>query len=632
MIAYFQSRTGAFIAKDLSEKSSQLYKFGDVTVGTPNHLKSSFYALIQHEYLLQAIQKRKVLETYNTFKAWNINIYDYPIWSINCILINATIFKPFYNTRFCGNDGDIKYFSHTMVKQVEGHSFAIGNAIVAHYMYDSQAHDENGNLIKANIKQRYYDLILQEYQLHKHVLSSKFNLNEHMKKSRSKDHSLREANVRAGHCADAKPIIALKEGHDDGDPSVMLENSTRLLSDEPIVAEQGVIKILILDLLTTSDTNNTLCYHEEVVVYKPKRCELETIDLIASNRTALMGGNGYGIRLTGDALYWSPVDDNRDGSYSATVRVEDPGEYTIEVSLNHRYGCHMMDCDMPESVCPPFEASGSTCAITATPWTSPCVLVVATRQLIVTPRAVPLPPNLSSTLRISSRFNSTSPLSSNSSVRLSPPSSRSSSSSSSKQCDNSGSTIGRWIKPSIAKNESEIFGATTFPYIWQPFNCSLTWINDTDKIMNCFKKFAFVFIGMSRELTHYYDFADFARWNVSSYHKVELDEVFHNLYFHSTSSAYEIDAQTWNHASSGASSGASSSASSGASSSVNSISEGITASYMKLFIQKFSLCSDVRNKKRIKMLITEESMWIARHAYKRNWRRLITTVLGSIKR
>ena len=93
------------------------------------------------------------------------------------------------------------------------------------------------------------------------------------------------------------------------------------------------------------------CYNNSFIVYTPNKCRNEKIMTNRSTRLFLNTGNGYDIRLlklrdpkhkeTGsstmkwESITWSPVFDHQNGLHTSSIRISDPGQYSVQVNSNH---------------------------------------------------------------------------------------------------------------------------------------------------------------------------------------------------------------------------------------------------------------------------------------------------------
>lgn len=229
------------------------------------------------------------------------------------------------------------------------------------------------------------------------------------------------------------------------------------------------------------------------------------------NISMFNGGNGYDFRLVGPSVVWGPVVDHRDGSYSAVVRIEEEGEYVAEVHQNDRRGCHFADCDTPDGLCNAFKPYADRAEFCNSGVPSPCFTLVASRRVVVkrqgeAPAAKQLPACDSKTL---------------------------------------GMMEGRWLRtdrmaPGASGPNTDM---ASWPYIWQPYDCSLRWPT-LASVRECIHTKQLVFIGLSRERTNFFDVLE---WSGIPFDFEKLKEraSFENLHYLSLYSPQHYDARTW---------------------------------------------------------------------------------------
>jgi hypothetical protein len=160
MLAYVHARTGVFLklfGANSTASNDPLTKF-HYTYGYKSansvQLQSGGPAVIQLEILLDQIKNNRVMETYHTFSVWDFNAIGFEsAWSVNMYIYNPADVK--FDLRECVKVGDEAYFSETWPKRLNRHSVAVGNAIVAHYSYNTQRND--GILEKSGILKKYQD-------------------------------------------------------------------------------------------------------------------------------------------------------------------------------------------------------------------------------------------------------------------------------------------------------------------------------------------------------------------------------------------------------------------------------------------------------------------------------------------
>ncbi|RYY84152.1 hypothetical protein EON63_09755, partial [archaeon] len=181
-------------------------------------------------------------------------------------------------------------------------------------------------------------------------------------------------------CEDAKPHIKLsyhsfnanysrtRLDHERLQHSQLIQlikdtnTSLSINSTVPLITTTiGWLDFTIYDVMVDEEdvSKSFLCYDGRIHTYDSQRCNEEDFRGQV-NRTEFFGGNGYDFHMysEGKARYWSPVRDNRDGTYSVRIRIDDPATYKVDLLLNNRKGCHFADCDTPREICDTFKPYG----------------------------------------------------------------------------------------------------------------------------------------------------------------------------------------------------------------------------------------------------------------------------------
>jgi hypothetical protein len=323
---------------------------------------------------------------------------------------------------------------------------------------------------------------------------------------------------RLGNCTDARPVLMLSNNEEEPD---IFQHDFFPIDDiasnfsNPIVTVPGWINITIADVLFPFNKYAPYpCSHGHSVSYTPIKCKEKTAP--GRSRNFFNGSNGYDLRIVQNnqrSILWAPVRDHHNGVYTARVRVQDPGSYQIELRQNDKNGCHLADCDNPlcEAV---FKHNNREHYCKGE--TQPCVRLVANRSLTILQPATTDSKNDHSTLL---------PKCSLSAIGTAP---------------------GRWIEPVHQKglNNSELFGEDSWPYVWQPYDCSLSWMSK-EKMKECNKDKEMVFIGMSRERTNFFDVLDFQGIPVN-YRQVQHADSCENLNYISVYFSQLKDMKEWN--------------------------------------------------------------------------------------
>ena len=318
-----------------------------------------------------------------------------------------------------------------------------------------------------------------------------------------------------GNCDEAKPVILL-EGLSDYDGNLnnlFSRNDTAFNFSEPIITGPGWLNLMIVDILIPFNPEVPYpCYRGHYIYYSSLKCANE-LQVSPRAQAYFNGSNGYDLRVVQDgaeSILWAPILDHLNGTYSAKVRVPDTGGYTIEVHRNDRNGCHLTDCDNPH--CKTFYNKNRQGYCDNVP--SPCVSLVATRRVLISPVAKATPVE-----------QSLPPL---------------------PKCPQHNTASGRWVKPSqlIASNSTDIFGTPDSRLVWQPYDCSLTWMPPAS-IQSCLQNKELIFIGLSRERTNFFDVMDLQSQRVN-YRKHQHSDQVDNLHYFSIYFSQLKDMKTWN--------------------------------------------------------------------------------------
>ena len=331
-----------------------------------------------------------------------------------------------------------------------------------------------------------------------------------------RDSSATRRDFLFGNCDAAKPVILLQGPSDSkGNLSNLFSrNDIAFNFSEPIITESGWLNLMILDVFLPFNPEIPYpCYQGHYIQYSSLKCANEH-QISPRTRSFFNGSNGYDLRVVQDgaeSILWAPILDHLNGSYSAKVRVPDTGGYTIEVYRNDRNGCHLTDCDNPH--CKTFYNKNRQGYCDAIP--SPCVSLVATRRLLI------------------------SPVTKATSVEQSVPTLS--------KCSQHDTASGRWVKPGqlLAPNSTAIFGNPDSRLVWQPYDCSPTWMSPTD-IKSCLQNKELIFMGLSRERTNFFDVLDLQLQPVN-YQKHQHSDQVDNLHYVSIFFSQVRDMKTWNH-------------------------------------------------------------------------------------
>lgn len=290
-------------------------------------------------------------------------------------------------------------------------------------------------------------------------------------------------------------------------------------------------------------------------------------------------------------IYWTGLHDNGDSTYSARIRIDDPGDYEIRILVNNHRGCHITDCDVPKEICETFLDYGprmNHCAVD-----DACIRVVSKRRIRVRDSFNWPPFRQHMVGGGSNAADSNSKLTYDSDranlARAILP-----------HCavDQLGIANGRWISqtyhrsrftpfgtnnsypskislvasfqemlfPLVPRSQSQDsqaanlsfspsghldhypqpYGLPDFPYVWQPYDCQLHWMGKVE-IDQCLSSHQIVIVGFSRERTNFFDLFDLHEHYVH-YEKlmntVTLEDIHYITDYHSE----KIDRRNWNNA------------------------------------------------------------------------------------
>jgi hypothetical protein len=356
----------------------------------------------------------------------------------------------------------------------------------------------------------------------------------------------------ASHCDGAVPVVRLtgeapSEGAPPWGPPVLQPVPAARGAGARLEALAGWVELTLTDEGPPGGGwAPGACYHGEYVAYEPERCPYEGgnggADFWGELRAGRgwasrlwTGGNGYDVRAEGPSLVWGPTADNRDGTYTVRFRVEDAGEYAVEVHRNAVRGCAHAECDVPASLCPkaPYYHRGWQACWGDAP--GPCAVLVARATLAVALR--PGAPRARADL---------------------PP------------CAprDAGVLPGRWVRAEVAARSPAsppFFGPSDpgkepvpvpFPFVWQFFDCTLAWM-PVPCTRACVARHQVASVGFSRERAHLYDVAEFmdegfAHLKMHDAFRMGLPHadgaygLMHNLSYVSTYHPFELDQWSWN--------------------------------------------------------------------------------------
>lgn len=376
-------------------------------------------------------------------------------------------------------------------------------------------------------------------------------------------------------------MIVLQESNLDSYNDLMRTVGSGNASQLPLHVGAGYLGFLIVDLNMNGLRPASVCYDAgRATQYQSQSCPSESADFASLHRQAPIAfhgsGKGFDFRLVGPSIVWGPVIDHQNGVYSVRVRVEDPGQYTAEVHVNDQAGCQYADCDTPTDVCNRFLDYDSRMAYCSGDGGSarPCFARVADRQVVVGP----------------------TPASCQSSTTARPAIC---------DLDRVGTIEGRWVKPEYLSN-TPIFGQQDWPFVWQPYDCVIPWPS-TEAVERCLfpGSSQFVFIGMSRERTNFFDAAEFGGHEFE-HEKLKDAASLANLHYLSVFWPQLEDMKSWNLDSS----------------------MPATTQRLKADMEKLGICGDDARPTHI--LATEESIWVVEHALRSSWSKLSSSFLNAL--
>lgn len=346
-------------------------------------------------------------------------------------------------------------------------------------------------------------------------------------------------------CEEVRPVIKLSlHSFDVNHSSTILDHEklqhsklVQLLKDSndalssnastPLITTSiGWLEFTIYDIMIDRKdvSKSLLCYDGQVHKYASQRCGDEDPNHPTLYRSEFLGGNGYDFHLysEGKARYWSPVRDNRDGTYSVRIRVDDPAVYKIELLVNNRKGCHFADCDVPKSICDTFKPYGPRmefCKIDDN-----CVKVVHSMLINITDHDQWPPYKVTKDDRVSYSLPDCTVY-------------------------QMGSMNGRWLSPPYMKARYRYLPPfhsplAPHPYVWQPFDCKLHWMTQ-EEVESCIGDKEFVFTGLSRERTNFFDLLDFQHKPIQYIKYMETDTI-ENINYFSVYRPEITDRKHWN--------------------------------------------------------------------------------------
>lgn len=299
-------------------------------------------------------------------------------------------------------------------------------------------------------------------------------------------------------------------------------------TDPLMTTSIGWLDFTIYDVIINKEdtAKSLLCYDGQVHQYDSQRCNEEDYRGSDIKRTEFFGGNGYDFHMysEGKARYWSPVKDNRDGTYSVRIRIDDPAIYKIDILLNNRKGCHFADCDTPRELCDTFKPYGPRmeyCKVD-----NNCIRVVHSVYVNVTdtnqwpPYKVKMDNLPAYSLPNCSMYEM-------------------------------GSMNGRWLDPQYMKERYRSH-ITPFhspiaphPYVWQPYDCQLHWMS-VKEVQSCSVDKEFILSGFSRERTNFFDIFDLQERPIAYARYMNTDTV-DNINYFTVYFAQLVDKKYWNH-------------------------------------------------------------------------------------
>lgn len=177
---------------------------------------------------------------------------------------------------------------------------------------------------------------------------------------------------------------------------------------------------------------------------------------------------------------------------------------------------------------------------------------------------------------------------------------------------------GRWLHPSLIFptnfttarekiDRNNLFEVGSWPLLWQPYDCQILWLNKQDSKM-CMSQKEFIFIGISRERTNFFDFADFDEKKFQ-YQKLLATKSLDNLHYVSLYSNLLSDMKTWNK-----------------DITVLSVVDGINKE-----LKNFSICGHQYNSRKVHIMYTEGALLISENAFRSQWYNISLKIFKAIK-
>jgi hypothetical protein len=328
-----------------------------------------------------------------------------------------------------------------------------------------------------------------------------------------------------GHCVAARPVVMMSNRGRAEDYDNIFRQDFFSINDiasnfsDPMITEPGWLNLTITDIPHLLNFSAPYpCYQGHFISYTAAKCHREKSK---SGRSHVFwnGSNGYDLRIVGHnrwSVLWGPVRDHRNGVYTTSIRVTDPGSYQVEVRQNSQNGCHLADCDNP--FCETVFKHRNREHFCKSP-TQPCVHLVLNRSLIILPFTKASSFHDYPTMLPECSFSSI------------------------------GTASGRWVKPMepterIGSNSQELFGESTWPLVWQPYDCSISWMTQ-EAMKECNNDKEIVYIGMSRERTNFFDVLDL-QGKLVEYKKIDSQAQTENLHYFSIVYAQLKDMKGWN--------------------------------------------------------------------------------------
>lgn len=330
-------------------------------------------------------------------------------------------------------------------------------------------------------------------------------------------HHLPRCRAVLADCENPTPLILLRMSQDELDVSLEVRQRNSQLT-----ASTGWIEFELVDV-SNEHGDWSLCAPQSFRFhYVPKPCPGQASFQRPRRSSFLLGGEGYDLHLEGNSIAWAPIVFHpRRGVYTSRVRVEESGLYLATVHRNGHRGCHLADCDVNDQVCPTTKSHGDRKALCVNATSSPCSELVTSRPVMVSPR------------QDSSTTTTTRPAL--------------------PECRNSeiGTAPGRWVKydvilPYLNSFGASPFGESSFPFVWQPFDCTLRWwAMNSPEVKACTEQDNFMFIGLSRERTDQFDVAQFQGDSHAWGSCLMLDKLGSNLYYFTLFKTQTNDMRYW---------------------------------------------------------------------------------------